>query len=140
MADPRIFDISIGSIMIKDAITVQITDDAEYAVMKMNTYRVSSVVICDGKLPVGMLTESDVTDLISEHAGGLIGTEIPLAQLITGPVMVVAEAEMLGNILSVMCQVKFRSMPVVNEARELVGVVSQTDMFKKCVSLLMSDD
>lgn len=84
--------------------------------------------VCEGKRVIGTVTDRD---LAIRAVAGALGPSTPVGEVMTRDITVCHEDEDLESILNKMSGEQIRRLPIVNEARELVGVVSIGDMAAK---------
>ncbi len=120
-------EILVETLMTREVSCVTPDTPLHDAVDKMVGQRFSCTVIAEDKKPVGILTERDLVK-------GLVKTnhEHSLAQsvseIMTSPVLSLNQSESLFDALVVTKAEKVRHLPVVNDANELVGLVTHTDL------------
>jgi Predicted signal-transduction protein containing cAMP-binding and CBS domains len=94
---------------------------------------VGSVVITEGNKPVGIITERD---LVYAVADGL-SPETPVTKVMSYDPVKVRQDEDVSSALSLMVSRNIRHLVVVNDERDLVGVVSSKDMLKAVGSIAL---
>ncbi len=97
------------------------------AVTRMAAERISCLVVCDGDWPVGILTERDVTAWAAE-----VDDTKFVADVMSKPVECITLDATLDDVLRLTRQMKFRHMPVIDEAGALAGIVTQTNIIIGC--------
>lgn len=87
-----------------------------------------SVFVCDpsGRL-VGVLTERDIFGRI---VGGTVDLHQPVESLMTTEPRTLDLDDTIRDAIVLMQTGRYRNVPVVDEARQLVGVVRQSDIIK----------
>jgi CBS domain-containing protein len=120
---------AIGDVMRTRVVTVESSDSARLAVLRMLEEGVGSVAVCDGGTLVGIFTERDVLRLAGDGAAfdTLIVREVMTRSLVTvsADADVVSAAELVG-------ERKIRHLPVV-EGENLLGVVGIRDVLRVLV-------
>jgi acetoin utilization protein AcuB len=96
-------------------------------------------VLEDGHL-VGILTDSDIMDIRPSSLNSLSGLEMSyfFAQLKVGEAMTVdpmtvGPDETIGEAASIMLEEKISSLPVIDDNERLVGIITESDIFRLVV-------
>jgi acetoin utilization protein AcuB len=96
-------------------------------------------VLEDGHL-VGILTDSDIMDIRPSSLNSLSGLEMSyfFAQLKVGEAMTVdpmtvGPDETIGQAASIMLEEKISSLPVIDDNERLVGIITESDIFRLVV-------
>ena len=96
------------------------------------------VVLDDGKL-VGIISERDIVGRVV--AKGLDPREVPVAAVMTRDVHTVTENVTVLRALEMMHQGRYRHLPVVNTAGQVIGMVSIRDLMRERIGeLSMKND
>jgi CBS domain-containing protein len=90
------------------------------ALRSMQAQRRGCVVVCEGKIPVGVITERDILRRI----GTSLPLDVPVSQVISGEVWSVRVTDSLETALRAMNRHQCRHLIVVNETGEAVGILS----------------
>jgi len=116
----------IGQVMNKPFRTVIPQQKPSAAVAVMDKNSIGSVVVLDGEIAIGIITEGDVVEQVSKGAQVLLEPvkEVMSKPLITGtPDMTVQDA------VSLMLEKGIRQLPIV-EGSKLVGIVTDRDLMR----------
>lgn len=88
--------------------------------------RIGAIVVSEnGKVPLGILSERDIVRELGRRGAAVL--ELPISELMTRKLMTCATGDDALDILNRMTQGRFRHLPVVNDAGEMVGLVSIGD-------------
>lgn len=88
--------------------------------------RIGAIVVSeDGKVPLGILSERDIVRELGRR--GAMVLDLPISELMTRKLMTCTTGDDALVILDRMTQGRFRHLPVVNEAGEMLGIVSIGD-------------
>lgn len=117
----------IHSIISRDVVTLGPKESLRAAVEKMNFYKVGCVVVVEDKRPAGILTERDIVRLISNNIDINITT---LMSAMNSPVIAVSEEAELPEVANLMVINDLRRLVVVDEGRNVIGIITQTDIIK----------
>jgi CBS domain-containing protein len=116
----------ISEIMSRDVQIVGPNETVQRAARLMGELDVGALPVCDGRKLVGMLTDRDIT--IRATAAGLAPGETRVRDIMSGDVAWCEQEESNKDVLQRMGTSQIRRVPVVNERRELVGIVSLGDL------------
>jgi len=133
----------VRDIMTKDVITI--TPDTSFS-DAMNTLRRNKIrrlpVVEDGKI-VGIVTEKDLLSASPSSATTLdiwelqyLLNKLKVEEIMTRNVITVKEDTPLEDAAKLMAENKIGALPVINDDGNLVGIVTETDIFKTFVKML----
>lgn len=116
---------TIGKLMVKNVITLQIDASAYDAVKLMNKKRIGCLVaVYNGEI-VGILTERDLLEKVLEKCKNPKETKV--AEIMTRQVIVGKPDMELVEATRLMLENKVKKLPIV-EGNRLVGLVTLTDI------------
>jgi signal-transduction protein with cAMP-binding, CBS, and nucleotidyltransferase domain len=116
-------DIAAAAIVFCDAdATVQ------EAVNVMEKQNVTAVVVKSGGAPEGIFTERDVLKRVA--AKELPVKETTIKQVMTAPIITMAQSALVGDVLAEMYRRDIRNMPVKADSGDLVGLVSMPEILQ----------
>jgi CBS domain-containing protein len=118
--------IKITDYMSKPVISAKPTDSIRAIAKKMDSYNIGSLVLVDGKRPIGIVTERDVMRKAIAKTIDLDKT--PVSRIMTPKVQTVTTAASLIEIASLMKSHTLRRIVVVNNKGELAGIVTSKDL------------
>ena len=117
---------TVADIMSRPVVTASADEKVAEAAARMREQRVGSVVIVDGRRPVGILTERD---LVRFAAAGADADTATVADWMTpDPDSVAPELDAIAAFAS-LAEHGYRHIPVVH-ANEVVGIVSMRDLMR----------
>lgn len=126
-------DLKIRDIMSKEVVTTMPGDNAFDTAQRMSEAGISCVVVMDGERVVGILSERDVLRAI---AGPLVDLHrITVARVMSSPVQSASPALSILTAGRIMEARQIRRLPVL-EGKQLVGIVTQTDITRGLVTLI----
>lgn len=109
-----------------DIITVAPATSVADAVKLLSDKRIGAVVVSDdGKAPLGILSERDVVRELGKRGAEVLAQ--PVSELMTKKLITCSTGEDALAILERMTAGRFRHLPVVNDAGEMIGLVSIGD-------------
>jgi len=118
---------SIGRICQRDVDLAEESESARCAAERMHQRTVGALVVIDlNKVPIGILTDRDLA--IRVVAAGLDGETTPVSDVMTKSPRTVGENTPIETALSIMRTFGFRRLPVINESKKLVGMVTLDDI------------
>jgi len=119
--------IKIEDIMVKDVLTVDVSESVLKATKKMNDRKVGSIVAVDRGKPVGILTERDILSKIvveKRDAEKTMVKEVMSTPLISG------KPEMsLEDIIKTMLLKRVKKLPILKDGK-LVGIITLFDIVR----------
>ena len=92
------------------------------------------LVVDDGKL-VGMLTTGDLRSTLAEFKTGKPNANPTVADAMTPDPISVPESCNIGLAAQTMLAAKISGLPVVDEAGGLVGILSESDVFRYVIEV-----
>ena len=108
--------------------TVRPTESVGAAAALLHTRRIGAlVVMADGEVVAGIISERDVVSLCARDGGG--GLDKPVSSCMTREVEFAAPGDTIDSLLSKMTDRRIRHLPVCEKGR-LLGVVSIGDLVK----------
>ena len=127
--------ISISEIINKDVKVIDQEKNIFDSSKVMIDNNIGSVVIIDNnenKNPVGILTERDIVKIVSTFS--LADLQVPIRKLMSYPLITLSQNASVLDAMKLMYERKIRRV-IVLEAKTLIGIVTENDIFK----LLMSN-
>jgi CBS domain-containing protein len=115
----------LADCMIRDVRTCASSTTVTDAAKEMSKYDVGSLIIADGKEPVGIFTERDLLKRVVSQDKDPRTTRI--GDVMTKDVFTVQANEYIGNVYHSLTQRGIRHAPVVDQG-VLVGIVSVRDL------------
>ncbi len=130
MNDPEQDSRLVETIMTADVEAVVSTTTIEDVARLMSERRLSCVVVCNRDVPIGVISERDLAQLLTRL---IAAPDLPLgtaASLMSSPVVSVHAKSTLGMANYKVEQHAIRRLPVVDDLGKLVGIVTQTDLVR----------
>ena len=106
--------------------TMKATDTVLLAARKMVRQGIGSVVVLEGKEPVGIVTERDVTRVVVKGSRAL---KTPAKKVMSKLRVTAAPETSVQNAFELMLQNKVRRLPVLENGK-LVGIVTEKDLMR----------
>jgi CBS domain-containing protein len=93
---------------------------------KMRDYDVGSIPVCEGGKIVGMVTDRDIA--VRALADGQDVSELEAKHVMSEDVVFCRDTEEAEDAIRIMEDNRIRRLPVLNEAKKLIGMVSLGDI------------
>lgn len=116
----------ISDVITRHVIVVRPDEPVQRAAELMNKLNVGSLPVYDGKLLVGIVTDRDIT--VRATAFNKSASDTPVAEVMTAQTQFCAEDDSVEDVLKQMGDAQVRRLPVLNRAKEIVGIVSLGDL------------
>lgn len=121
--------ILVKNIMKKQIISIDSSLKAKDAAVLMDDSGVSCLVVMEKNVPVGMLTERDFVTKVSA-LGKYSSTSI--REIMSMPLITINPDATVAKLTELMSDKKIHKVPVV-EGNKLLGIVTATDLIRKCI-------
>ena len=107
--------------------TVRTDDSVWDAVVKMNKFRIGSVIVTNNGRPVGIITERNILERIVEPR--LDPSSVRAKDIMSAPLITVDLNAAVEEAAQIMARKGIKKLPVVDGGR-IVGVVSTSDIVR----------
>ena len=107
-------------------------DSVFHALTLMAQHNVGALMVLDGEQLVGIFSERDYARKIMLH--GKSSKETLVKEIMSDRVAYVTPATTLDECMALMTERRFRHLPVLSEAGEVLGVISIGDLVKETIS------
>jgi CBS domain-containing protein len=94
----------------------------------LHKHRIGAVLVMDGDLPVGVVSERDIVKCLHEKGVGILETSAEA--IMSSPVVLARPVDSVAEAMSIMTERRIRHLPVV-EHGQLIGIVSIGDLVKR---------
>jgi acetoin utilization protein AcuB len=122
----------VSQYMTRSAITIDPQTEFHRAFDLMHARRIHHLPIVDGGRVVGLVAERDLL-LAAANFGS---AEVPVGEIMRGPPICVSENAQLKDAARLLVVNHIGSLPVLNSAKALVGIITETDIFKIAAGML----
>lgn len=119
--------ILVRDIMVRNVKTVRTDDSAWDAVVKMNKFRIGSVIVTNNGRPVGIITERNIMERIVEPR--LDPSSVRAKDIMSAPLITIDLNMAVEEAAQIMARKGIKKLPVVDRER-VVGVVSTSDIVR----------
>ena len=117
---------TIAEVMTPDVEVIGPNQSLQRAAQMMDELNVGALPVCDGRRLVGMITDRDIT--VRATAAGLDPQETPVSDVMTDHMRWCTEEQSTTEVMKQMGDVQIRRLPVLNDKRQIVGIVSLGDL------------
>ena len=115
----------IADVMSRDVQVANPNDSIQAVAQKMAELDVGALPVCDGRRIQGMVTDRDIA--VRGVAQGL-ESSAPISRIMTGNLEYVLASDDLDRAADKMADHQIRRLPVVDENKDLVGIISLGDL------------
>jgi len=114
---------TVKDLMTKDVITIDLNKTVSEAAVIMSDSEVGCLVIMEGEVPIGIVTERDfVRRVVARN----LPLDTKISEIMSSPLITVDPDSPLREAARLMIKNKIRRLPVVKE-NELVGILVASD-------------
>ncbi|NOZ49294.1 MAG: CBS domain-containing protein [Chloroflexi bacterium] len=132
--------------MTPNPVTVELTTTLPQLVEVMREHSIRRVPVMQGDLLMGIVSDHDVMTTMPSPATTLSRWEmntllekVTAKEIMTSPVYVASANCPIEEIARIMLQRKFGAMPVLDDEDRLVGIVTESDIFRMFVQMLTGE-
>ena len=125
-AEPGSFDDFAESVMVSPVETVKPSDRLVSALKKLVKENIGCVVVVEGKLPVGIITERDISRKVAKSTKALL---MEVGRVMSRPLVTVTATTPIDKAVYLMLKHGIRRLPVI-ENDDLVGLISERDLLR----------
>jgi CBS domain-containing protein len=123
----------VRDVMSKDVKVVRPDSSVKEVVADMNKFNIGSIVVVQGDIPVGVISERDILRRVVEPC--LSPESLTARQVMTSPVVTISETASIEEAAKLMTKKKVRKIPVMKK-QKLVGIVTFTDIVTNALTTL----
>jgi CBS domain-containing protein len=116
----------LSEIITRNVETIGPQTSVKEAAQRMRSLDVGSLPVCDGRRLLGMVTDRDITIRITSEGRDVNTT--PISEAMTPDLAFVFEDDNVQRAAEVMKERQIRRLPVLDRAKNLVGIVSLGDL------------
>ena len=128
----------VRDLMAANPVTVSPQDSLETAMTRMVEHRVRGLPVVENGQLVGILTDRDLKMALGPDSRSMALDAVDPRQLegavdwfMTGGVETVGTDDSIGDATDKLLKLRVGALPVVDEAGELVGILSATDVLRE---------
>jgi CBS domain-containing protein len=124
----KVKEIRVGDCMTKGVVTLGESNTAMEAAKLMRDHKIGSVVIVKDEVPVGIVTEGDITR--SVVAEGRDPRRTLMKEIMHSKLKTISPNETVERVAEILRDEGIKRLPVVNEKGRLIGIIGETDVIK----------
>jgi len=118
---------SVGRLCVREVDLVDAGESVWQAAVRMQSRAVGTLVVLnESKEPIGLITDRDLVERVLAKQRN--PNETLVSDVMTTPPKVIHEDASIESAISLMRSGRFRRLPVVDDNRKLVGLVSLDDV------------
>ncbi|KTD54382.1 CBS domain protein [Legionella sainthelensi] len=122
----------VGEYCNRDVVVINCNESVKNAAELMRQYHIGDLVLLEEqknkKAPIGIVTDCDL--VIEVMAAGIAPESLLIKDIITEPFSSVFENDNLLDALELMHSKKIRRLPVINNDKTLVGIITLDDFIE----------
>lgn len=122
----------VSQYMSRSVLTVTPETEFHRALDLMRGRKIHHLPVVDGGRVVGIVAERDLL-LAAANFGS---SEVPVGEIMSGPAVCVAESAPLKEAAGLLVLRHIGSLPVLDSKNALVGIITETDIFKIAAGML----
>lgn len=123
----------VWEIMTKPVKTVGVDANVREVVQKMSEFKIGSIVVVEGKKPVGIVTERDILQKIV--APCLDPNKVGVKKIMSSPLVTANPEVSVEKAARLMAKKKIKTLPIVEDDK-LVGIVTSMDLIRAAPKLV----
>jgi CBS domain-containing protein len=125
---------SIQSLMTRKVVSVEPECPILEVLNKFRAYHISCVLVCEGDMPIGIISESDIVGIAYDRVSGYGEQREQARDLMSPTLTTVSENGSFEDAVALAEEQRIRHLPVVDDAGRLVGLLTQTDMLRAALA------
>lgn len=121
---------NVADLMTRQVVTCTSDEPLLDVVKKISSKKFSCIIVVDGDTPVGIITERDLVEVLSDTLQGVTWDDLNIKHFMTSPVITITEDLTLYEAVLLARTNKIRHFPVVNTDGVLVGILTQSNIIE----------
>jgi len=122
----------VSQYMTRSPITIDPQTEFHRAFDLMRAHHIHHLPVVDGGRVIGLIAERDLLLAAANYGSA----EVPVADIMRGLPICIAEGAELKQAARLLVIKHIGSLPVLNPAKALVGIITETDIFKITAGML----
>jgi CBS domain-containing protein len=118
--------LKVEDMMVKNVITIESDSSVKQAAESMNKYEIGCLIVCKKGDAVGIVTERDLLKRVVAKAKDVKTTRVK--EIMSSPLITVKPATEVEDAVKLMFQTKIKKLPVINDRKHPIGLVTSTDI------------
>ncbi|MEM3555468.1 MAG: CBS domain-containing protein [Candidatus Micrarchaeia archaeon] len=124
----KVKEIRVGDCMTRGVVTLAESNTVMEAAKLMRDHKIGSVIIVRDEVPVGIVTEGDITR--SVVAEGRDPRKTLMKEVMHSKLKTISPNETVQRAAEILRDEGIKRLPVVNEKGRLIGIIGETDIIK----------
>ncbi len=112
--------------VMRKVLTVDEASSVKDASIIMAKHKVGSLVVTDGKRPLGIITERDVITGIA--AKDRKSSSVAVSEIMSKKLVTIDQESLIDDAVYLMLKNKIKKLPVLDSENQLVGMITSTDI------------
>jgi diguanylate cyclase (GGDEF)-like protein len=129
-------DVNIRSFMTQDVVSVETDSPLTEVVAAMAASNSACAIVCEERKPVGVVSSTDLSGVLDSVLRGESAAEITAMDIMGYPAFAVSESDSMSDAMAMIQAHGFARVAVVDDKKELVGIVTLNDLLKAHASQL----
>lgn len=117
---------TVSDIMTRDIVSLSVDDSIEYAAQQMCDIAVGIMPVTDGKKLIGVITDRDICCRVV--AAGKNAAQTSVESVMSRDIVSCSPEADVSEAVELMSEHQIRRLMIVDEKRQLVGIVAQADI------------
>jgi CBS domain-containing protein len=118
--------LKVEDLMVRNLITIESDSSVKQAAESMNKYEIGCLIVCKKGHAVGIITERDLLKRVVAKAKDVKTTRVK--EIMSSPLTTVKPATEVEEAVKLMFQTKIKKLPVINDKKHPIGLVTSTDI------------
>jgi CBS domain-containing protein len=124
---------TVGEVIAEGTVTVDQSASVAEIVKLMIDKNAVAVIVTSERKPVGIFTERDVLKRVATKE---IDTKVRhVKEFMTSPLITMSRKALIGEVLTEMYRHDIRNMPITNDIKQLIGIMSMSDILQYAKAL-----
>jgi len=121
-------EFNVKDLMTTDVLTCSRSTSLRDVVHMLHDRRFSCLMITVDNKPAGIITERDMVTILADMLDDVSWDDAAIENFMTSPIITINEDLTLFEAVDMARMEKIRHLPVVNDADELVGILTQSNI------------
>jgi len=118
--------LKVEDMMVRNVITIESDSSVKQAAEGMSKHEIGCLIVCRKGDAVGIVTERDLLKRVVAKAKDVKTTRVK--EIMSSPLTTVKPATEVEEAVKLMFQTKIKKLPVINERKRPIGLVTSTDI------------
>jgi CBS domain-containing protein len=128
MPEANTLFLPVGNFCHRDVVTCGIDEPLVAVAANMRAHNISSVVVCNGTAPLGIVTDRDLRNKVV--ARGSDPNRLTVREIMSAPLITIGTGEFLFEALYKMSKHGIHRVGVIDDRGQLAGVITDSDILR----------